>query len=97
MGTLFDVIFEDFDTVGVSGAAAGDLEEASRGRFVKFLDSFGLHFGSILGLFGGRLAQGKQCSRLYGSHIFIVLLCGNRCILPVRLWYQLFDTLFDDL
>ena len=90
-----DVIFEDFDTVGVCGAE-GDLEVVSRGRFVRFGVSFGLHFGSILLLFGGRVPQGKQCSRLYGSHIFIVLRCANTCILPVRFWYQLLGTSFED-
>ena len=74
MGTLFDVIFEDFDTVGVSGAA-GDLEVASRGRFVKLLDSFGFHFGSILALFGGRLAQGTVLPLVRESYFHSLSVC----------------------
>ena len=47
LGTLLDVSFADFRTVGVSGAQ-GDLEVVSRGRFVRFFVSCGFHFGSIL-------------------------------------------------
>ena len=54
--TLLDVSFEDFHTVGVSGAQ-GDLEVVSRARFGQFLVSFGVHFGSIWWLFGSRVAQ----------------------------------------
>ena len=46
LGTLLDVIFEDFRTIGVSGAQ-GDLEVVSRARFGQFSVSSGVHFGSI--------------------------------------------------
>ena len=56
LGTLLDVCFADFRTVGVSGAH-GDLEVVRRARFGQFLVSFGVHFGSIWLLFGSRVAQ----------------------------------------
>ena len=55
LGTLLDVSFADFRTVGVRGAQ-GDLEVVSRTRFGQFLVSFGEHFGSIWWLFGSRVA-----------------------------------------
>ena len=39
LGTLWDVIFEDFRTIGVSGAQ-GDLRVASKGRFCMILGQF---------------------------------------------------------